>query len=152
MVIGFVGRAAESRQQFSTFLQNNFLGQNGRQICNACHVLQAQAAVRKRAATSSVARLEPLRRKIHRMQILRETWEAMRTSRRVATITYGVTATSLCVHVPFLPRFGNCLNCFRKHRPSTRLRKAISGVPRAPPTHTPDPAIFARLPYLRNPR
>ena len=81
VVIGFVGRAAESRQQFSTFLQNNFLGQNGRQICNACHVLQAQAAVRKRAATSSVARLEPLRKKIHRMQILRETWEAIAQSR-----------------------------------------------------------------------
>ena len=79
--LGLSGVPRSQGSSFQPFSKTIFLGQNGRQICNACHVLQAQAAVRKRAATSSVARLEPLRKKIHRMQILRETWEAIAQSR-----------------------------------------------------------------------
>ena len=67
--------------QFSTFLVKRPSGKDGTQICNACHAEIAQKVLRKRAATATVARLEPLRKRIRRAEVLRETWEAIAQKR-----------------------------------------------------------------------
>ena len=43
----------------------------------ACYAAKLQHAVRKRAAASSAARLEPLRKRFRHRGIIRETWEAI---------------------------------------------------------------------------
>ena len=45
--------------QFSGFIGKRPSGKDGTQICNACHTVLAQAVLRKRAAASSISRLEP---------------------------------------------------------------------------------------------
>ena len=76
-------------QQFSHY--NNRRpggGQNGRQTCNACRASVVQATVRKRAAKSSLQRLQSVRETLRRRHILRETWEAIaehRNKRNSAT-------------------------------------------------------------------
>ena len=67
--------------QFSTFLVKRPSGKDGTQICNTCHAKIAQKVLRKRAATATVARLEPLRKRIRRAEVLRETWEAIAQKR-----------------------------------------------------------------------
>ena len=67
--------------QFSTFLVKRPSGKDGTQICNTCHAEIAQKVLRKRAATATVARLEPLRKRIRRAEVLRETWEAIAQKR-----------------------------------------------------------------------
>ena len=67
--------------QFSTFLVKRPSGEDGTQICNACHAEIAQKVLRKRAVTATVARLEPLRKRIRRAEVLRETWEAIAQKR-----------------------------------------------------------------------
>ena len=57
-------------------------GQNGRQTCNACRAIVVQANVRKRAAKSSIQRLQSVRETLRRRQILRETWEAIADHRK----------------------------------------------------------------------
>ena len=44
-----------------------------------------QHAVRKRAAASSTARLEPLRKRLRRRQIIQETWEAIAANKKART-------------------------------------------------------------------
>ena len=68
--------------QFSTFSSKRSSGKNGTQTCNACYAVLTQAAVRKRAAISSILRLEPLRKKLRQIQILRATWEAIALHRQ----------------------------------------------------------------------
>ena len=67
--------------QFSTFLVKRPSGKDGTQICNTCHAEIAQKVLRKRAATATVARLEPLRKRIRSAEVLRETWEAIAQKR-----------------------------------------------------------------------
>ena len=55
--------------QFSTFLVKRPSGEDGTQICNACHAEIAQKVLRKRAVTATVARLE-LRKRIRRAEVL----------------------------------------------------------------------------------
>ena len=52
------------QQQFSMFISKRPSGEDGTQICNTCRTAIVQDAIRKRAATSATARLEPLRNKI----------------------------------------------------------------------------------------
>ena len=76
--------------QFSILFKSRPSGQNGTQVCDACHAITAQATMRKRAAASGTIRLEPLRKKLRQRQILRETWEAIaehRNKRTSATST-----------------------------------------------------------------
>ena len=54
-------------------------GQNGRQMCDACHAAAVQATLRKRAAQTTAQRVQPLRKKLRLQQTLRETWEAIAT-------------------------------------------------------------------------
>ena len=60
-------------------------GQNGRQTCNACRAIVVQANVRKRAAKSSIQRLQSVRETLRRRHILRETWEAIAEHRKKQT-------------------------------------------------------------------
>ena len=78
--------------QFSGFIGKRPSGKDGTQICNACHTVLAQAVLRKRAAGSSISRLEPLRKKLRRTQVLRETWEAIAEHRQKRT-GHGQTKT-----------------------------------------------------------
>ena len=74
------------QQQFSNFIGKRLSGkEDGTQTCNACHTVLAQAVLRKRAAASSISRLEPLRKKLRRTQVLRETWEAIAEHRKNRT-------------------------------------------------------------------
>ena len=73
------------QQQFSNFIGKRLSGKDGTQTCNACHTVLAQAVLRKRAAASSISRLEPLRKKLRRTQVLRETWEAIAEHRKNRT-------------------------------------------------------------------
>ena len=60
-------------------------GQDGRQTCNACRAIVVQATVRKRAAKSSIQRLQSVRETLRRRHILRETWEAIAEHRKKQT-------------------------------------------------------------------
>ena len=73
------------QQQFSDFIGKRPSGEDGTQTCNACRTVVAQAVLRKRAAASSISRLEPLRKKLRRTQVLRETWEAIAEHRKKRT-------------------------------------------------------------------
>ena len=75
----------KSKQQFSVYLQKQPSGQHGTQTCNACHVATVQAAIRKRAAALGAARVEPLRKRIRHMRIVKETWEAIAQQRLTRT-------------------------------------------------------------------
>ena len=70
-------RQRRPRKHFSKFIAKRPSGENGTQTCDACHAAIVQRRLRKRAATSSLTRLEPLRKKLRRTQVLRETWEAI---------------------------------------------------------------------------
>ena len=48
---------------FSMFISKRSSGENGTQMCNTCCTAIVQDAIRKRAATSAITRLEPLRKK-----------------------------------------------------------------------------------------
>ena len=74
-----------SRHHFSNFISRRPSGENGTQICDACHAAKLQHAVRKRAAASSAARLEPLRKRIRRRHIIQETWEAIAANKKART-------------------------------------------------------------------
>ena len=73
------------QQQFSDFIGKRPSGENGTQICDACHAVVAQAVLRKRAAASTISRLEPLRKKLRQTQVLCETWEAIAEYRKKRT-------------------------------------------------------------------
>ena len=73
------------QQQFSDFIGKRPSGEDGTQTCNACRTVVAQAVLRKRAAASSISRLEPLRKTLRRTQMLRETWEAIAKHRKKRT-------------------------------------------------------------------
>ena len=73
------------QQQFSDFIEKRPSGKDGTQTCNACRAVVAQAVLRKRAAASSKSRLAPLREKLRRTQVLRETWEAIAEHRQKRT-------------------------------------------------------------------
>ena len=73
------------QQQFSDFMRKRSSGKNGAQTCNACRTVLAQAVLRKRAAASNISRLEPLRKKLRRTHVLRETWEAIAEHRQQRT-------------------------------------------------------------------
>ena len=75
----------KSRQQFSTFVAKRPSGRDGTQTCDACHAALVQGKLRKRAASSGRARLEPLRKKLRHDQVLRETWEAIAQQRQRRT-------------------------------------------------------------------
>ena len=67
-------------QQFSHYSKMRPAGgQNGRQMCDACHAAAVQATLRKRAAQTTAQRVQPLRKKLRLQQTLRETWEAIAT-------------------------------------------------------------------------
>ena len=74
-----------SRHQFSYFISRWPSGNNGTQTCDTCYAEKVQHAVRKRAAAASIARLEPLRKRIHRRQIIQETWEAIAANKKART-------------------------------------------------------------------
>ena len=69
------------QQQFSIFISKRPSGEDGTQVCNTCRTAIVQDAIRKRAATSATARLEPLRKRARHMQVLRDTWEAIARNR-----------------------------------------------------------------------
>ena len=69
------------QQQFSIFISTRPAGKSGAQMCNTCRTAIVQDAIRKRAATSATARLEPLRKRARHMQVLRDTWEAIARNR-----------------------------------------------------------------------
>ena len=62
---------------FSAFSEKRLSGEDGRQTCNACHARKVQRIIRHQAATATIARLKPLRRRVWKKQIVRETWEAI---------------------------------------------------------------------------
>ena len=70
-------RQRKPRQQFSIFISRRPSGEDGTQTCNTCRAAMVQDTIRKRAATSAAARLEPLRKRIRRARVLCETWEAI---------------------------------------------------------------------------
>ena len=70
-------RQRKPHQQFSSFISRRPSGKNGTQTCNTCRAAMVQDTIRKRAATSAAARLEPLRKRLRRARVLRETWEAI---------------------------------------------------------------------------
>ena len=80
-----VCKESKSKKQFSVFLQKEPSGQHGRQVCNTCHVATVQAAIRKRAAVLSAARVEPLRKRMRHTRVLKETWEAIAQERLTRT-------------------------------------------------------------------
>jgi len=69
------------QQLFSIFISKRPSGKDGTQMCNTCRTAIVQDAIRKRAATSARARLEPLRKRARHGQILGDTWEAIARSR-----------------------------------------------------------------------
>ena len=77
-------------QQFSMLISRRPFGEDGTQICNECRAASVQAAIRKRAATTSIGRLEPLRKRVRRSQVLRETWEAIADKRSLQLATLPV--------------------------------------------------------------
>ena len=70
-------RQRKPQQQFSSFISRRPSGKDGTQTCNTCRAAMVQDTIRKRAATSAAARLEPLRKRLRRARVLRETWEAI---------------------------------------------------------------------------
>lgn len=70
-------RQRKPQQQFSIFISRRPSGENGTQTCNTCRAAMLQDTIRKRAATSAAARLEPLRKRLRRARVLRKTWEAI---------------------------------------------------------------------------
>jgi hypothetical protein len=74
-----------SRHHFSYFISRRPSGKDGKQTCDTCHAAKMQHAVRKRAAASSIARLEPLRKRLRRRQIIQETWEAIAANKKART-------------------------------------------------------------------
>ena len=70
-------RQRKPHQQFSIFISRRPSGKDGTQTCNTCRAAMVQDTIRKRAATSAAARLEPLRKRIRRARVLCETWEAI---------------------------------------------------------------------------
>ena len=50
------------QRQFSIFISKRPSGKDGTQICNECRAVIVRDAIRKRAATTSIGRLEPLRK------------------------------------------------------------------------------------------
>ena len=74
-----------SRHQFSYFISRQPSGKDGTQTCDTCHAAKVQHAVRKRAAAASIARLEPLRKRIRRRHIIQETWEAIAANKKART-------------------------------------------------------------------
>ena len=72
--------------QFSNFVAQRPSGQDGTQICNTCQTEITQTALRKRAVKTSLARLEPLRKRVRRADILRDTWEAIARKRNAETL------------------------------------------------------------------
>ena len=75
-----------SRHHFSYFISRRPSGEDGTQTCDTCHAAKMQHAVRKRAAASSIARLQPLRKRLRHRQIIQETWEAIARKRSRTTI------------------------------------------------------------------
>ena len=90
--------------QFSAFLQKRRSGKDGTQTCNACRAVVVQKKIQHQAAAATLARLQPLRKKIWRKRVLRETWEAIAkrvNAREAATEQLGVladhaTASTVC--------------------------------------------------------
>ena len=78
-------RQRKSQQQFSHFIAKRPSGKDGTQTCDACRETVMQAAVRKRAAASATARLEPLRKRVRHRQIIRNTWEAIAENKNART-------------------------------------------------------------------
>jgi hypothetical protein len=74
-----------SRHHFSYFISRRPSGKDGKQTCDTCHAAKMQHAVRKRAAASSIARLEPLRKRLRRRHIIQETWEAIAKNKKART-------------------------------------------------------------------
>ena len=75
-----------SRHHFSYFISRRpSVKEDGTQTCDTCHAAKMQHAVRKRAAASSTARLEPLRKRLRRRQIIQETWEAIAANKKART-------------------------------------------------------------------
>ena len=74
-----------SRHQFSYFISRRPSGKDGTQTCDTCYAAKVQHAVRKRAAAASLARLEPLRKRIRRRHIIQETWEAIAANKKART-------------------------------------------------------------------
>ena len=75
-----------SRHHFSNFISRRpSVKEDGTQTCDTCHAAKMQQAVRKRAAASSTARLEPLRKRLRRRQIIQETWEAIAANKKART-------------------------------------------------------------------
>ena len=74
------------RHHFSNFISRRpSVKEDGTQTCDTCHAAKMQQAVRKRAAASSTARLEPLRKRLRRRQIIQETWEAIAANKKART-------------------------------------------------------------------
>ena len=67
---------------FSMFISKRSSGENGTEMCNTCCTAIVQDAIRKRAATSAITRLEPLRKRARHRQMLCDTWEAIARRRR----------------------------------------------------------------------
>ena len=82
----FLSQTAKPQLQFSNFLAQRPSGRDGTQICNTCQTETTQRALRKRAGKTSLARLEPLRKRIRRADILRDTWEAIARKRNAQTL------------------------------------------------------------------
>ena len=158
------------QQQFSDFIGKRPSGENGTQICNVCRAVVAQAVLRKRAAASTISRLEPLRKKLRQTQVLRETWQAIQNTEKN---TPGQTMTSekegthevaipkdmeqkpppqkhVCVLMPFLPKICYYVNCFRTCQPPTRMWETISRAGWPSSTDAAGNALFAHMPYLWN--
>ena len=62
----------KQRDQYTIFLRRRSSGEDGREVCDACHTARIQTLQRKRAAAKSNARAASLRQRIHREHILQE--------------------------------------------------------------------------------
>ena len=161
-------------QQFSHY--NNRRpggGQDGRQTCNACRASVLQATVRKRAAKSSLQRLQSVRETLRSRHILRETWEAIaehrkkqtrcaRTSNEEATnevatekeidqalqVPLATPQQELYVYTCPFCQGSYFVNCFRTHRPPTRVWETVSRAKWASPADAAYDPLFAHMPDL----
>ena len=112
-----------SRHQFSYFISRRPSGKDGTQTCNTCHAAKVQHAVRKRAAASSIARLEPLRKRLRHRQIIQETWEAI--ARKHSRTTIPVEKCVRNTAVPALSQRKPVYEYIRPHC-KTQVRSTVT--------------------------
>ena len=97
----------------------------------------------RRTQKKTNALREDEQRRSHKWSCYRE-----RNRSSLASASCNTTAGALCVHMPFLPRFSYFVNCFRTHRPPTRVWETVSRAQWASPADAAYDPLFAHMPDL----